>query len=769
METIMEEKRAIRSSQKLWVILLLMLYGFKIQVKCEGLCKASDGEGNIALGSTIFINDIPEDYKNGTVLSVLNITGDNSEIELQITDISDPHIGFHPATRELVLLRPLERDGESGQSSISIKLSCRDLSAEQSMILISVIITIKDVNDSPPKFSEAEYSVNISELAPVGMTLIGSIEAKDADPDNSYITYSILPDTFSEYFDIPLPGKGIVTIAKALSYEKYQTMLITIMAKDNHPPVNGIDQSTLFNTANLTIHIQDGDNQNPAFNHNQYFAMVPDNITQGSLVTVKPEAIFARDQDIGINASVHYDITSDSIKGDAEYFSLDNITAELRVAKAPLEANRVYFVQIKATQVDDLDRYAIATLRVDVQGPNMNSPIFEQSMYNISVAEGLPIGDYVLRVQAIDSDKGDTVTYSFNDLTASKFFNIHPTSGEITTAQSLDYEQQKFHTFTVKATDSQYTTSSVVNVRVTDVNDNPPVFQQDTYIFEGVKEDDHVIGKVKATDQEVGSMITYSKVGEDEFFKIDPTSGVISLRGNISAIVMEQYNLFIRATDLGVPPIDSYCTVIITFPPVPFPTPQTILSIKKQTDLILVIVLSAFLGVMAIIIVGLIIYIMTRPKHINSKIKVGKESPSKDNLEGLFYMQSPGSMQLDFYGGQDATTIQENPLQESDDYTVDSNKNPVYTSTSFHGSQNGDLHHKQNGSFQADRHLGEIQLETAVVPKDDDSLNKPNGSINTSTSESISGSIPNIHRQNGVIHNSMERVQEEKPEIKVYF
>lgn len=88
----------------------------------------------------------------------------------------------------------------------------------------------------------------------------------------------------------------------------------------------------------------------------------------------------------------------------------------------------------------------------------------------------------VTQVSANDVDLSSTVTYSFSDnASAAGSFAIDRYTGVVTLTQMLDHEEQTAHRLVVWASDSLHQTTAEVLVQVLDVNDNVPVFSQDSY------------------------------------------------------------------------------------------------------------------------------------------------------------------------------------------------------------------------------------------------------------------------------------------------
>lgn len=74
------------------------------------------------------------------------------------------------------------------------------------------------------------------------------------------------------------------------------------------------------------------------------------------------------------------------------------------------------------------------------------------------------------------------VTYSVEEDDGESLFLLSPLSGEFLVSRSLDFETQRFYILTVAVRQGDLAVSSVrVYFNVLDVNDNPPVFSQDTF------------------------------------------------------------------------------------------------------------------------------------------------------------------------------------------------------------------------------------------------------------------------------------------------
>lgn len=107
----------------------------------------------------------------------------------------------------------------------------------------------------------------------------------------------------------------------------------------------------------------------------------------------------------------------------------------------------------------------------------------------LAMAENFAVGTVVLTVSASETDSPDTahgqVLYSFVTGSDSANFYLEETSGDISLVSPLDYETDKAYVLTVKAADDSLSSTVIVSISVTDINDNGPVFNPTAYRYIG--------------------------------------------------------------------------------------------------------------------------------------------------------------------------------------------------------------------------------------------------------------------------------------------
>ena len=129
----------------------------------------------------------------------------------------------------------------------------------------------------------------------------------------------------------------------------------------------------------------------------------------------------------------------------------------------------------------------------------------------------------------------------------------------LSVAQNIDYETQQSYNFSVSARTSDNTnegTASVV-VNVLDVNDNAPVFPAVLYhilAFENTTVGNSITS-LRATDEDSGTNgdIVYSIIGDQGTFNITADQGTVILAQSLDREAVQSYNVFVQATDGGVP------------------------------------------------------------------------------------------------------------------------------------------------------------------------------------------------------------------------
>ena len=211
-----------------------------------------------------------------------------------------------------------------------------------------------------------------------------------------------------------------------------------------------------------------------------------------------------------------------------------------------------------------------ALARTRGQAPNSPPSFGEGSSTSRTIDENLPgnspVGDPVTAADP-DHDTGDQREYTL-DGTGQGAFTVDSATGQVSTRNELDHEDEDSYTITITATDRNTETDTIdVNISVNDLNEAPE-FSTENVSF-SIQEDapaEHEVGTVTATDVDHGQTIGYAINGTSSEFSINPGTGAITLR-QTGLLDYDQgrrsYTLSVTATDNGTPVMNDKITVNI--------------------------------------------------------------------------------------------------------------------------------------------------------------------------------------------------------------
>lgn len=579
---------------------------------------------NGATAAHLFVG---EDLPVGDTVGVLGVLGDpgpQGDIELRLQELDSP-VTFSAYSKNLTLIRPLDKEGVDGPASVYVNVICERKHTLDPGFVIPVNIRVTDANDNAPQFVNAPYVLNISEVTVVGTRVLQGVRAVDADQPGPFSTvqYAVLPGPHSDYFVFVNALEGTLVLRKPLDYETLANFSVDIRAQDQgNPPKSSA--TTLY------VNVIDADDQNPAFQSDQYKILVPRNIKTRKTLKVDPMAIKAMDQDVGINAPVKYTIQG----GILPFLTLNPETAEVAITR-PLYEHELLSpatIVVKATQLDNPDKYALSTIVVSRETDWNVEPTaggrlpvkFIRRDHQTSIPENTPPGSVLLTtgVNKLDSNLRFWLVGAIEDLERFSITN----SGELILKGTLDYERRVQHSFLVRVTDGHHNDTSRVNVSVEDVNEWEPRFRHPRYEFHAAtSREGSIVGKLEAADGDRDDKISLSLRGPDaRSFEIRD-NGELILR-SVATVNGSLARLVAVASDSGRPPRSSMIPVIVHVPNSgSLPIAARAAPAWLGSSVLLVAVFGAVLGLLGVIILVLILYIYKnkRPKTSGSVSSVG--------------------------------------------------------------------------------------------------------------------------------------------------
>ncbi|XP_058589798.1 protocadherin gamma-A1 isoform X16 [Neofelis nebulosa] len=347
---------------------------------------------------------------------------------------------------------------------------------EDKMKLYPVEVEIIDINDNTPQFQLEEVEFKMNEITTPG-TRIPLPFGQDLDVGmNSLQNYQLSSNPHFS-LDVQQGSDGSrypeMVLQSPLDREEEAVHHLVLTASDGGNPVR---------SGTLRIHVQvvDANDNPPAFTQAQYHMSVPENVPLGTrLLTVK-----ATDPDEGANGEVTYSFHNIDQK-IAQIFQLDSDTGEISNKESlDFEEYKIYPMEIQAQ--DGAGLMARAKVLVKVLDINDNAPEVTMTSVTTAVPENFPSGTIIALISVHDQDSGDNgdTTCSIPENLPFKLEKLDDNYYHLVTERTLDRELTSRYNITVTATDKGIPTLSTethISLKVTDINDNPPCFPQDSY------------------------------------------------------------------------------------------------------------------------------------------------------------------------------------------------------------------------------------------------------------------------------------------------
>ena len=427
-----------------------------------------------------------------------------------------------------------------------------DSAGNQGYALLTV--HLNDVNDRKPAFNEGPYVAYVKENAALG-TLVGRFTADDDDlGKNSALTYSLIDSADGQFYINSANGR--IFTNGYLDRETVSEYRITVGASDG-------GAVSLSGEANVTIVVEDVNDNAPYFKSAYMGSRVYEDASPGWDVLV----LSAQDRDVGTNALVDYVIESGN---ENRVFAVeDNI---IKIARMPKEFpdTRQYSLTVNVLDRGVPRLQGSGNVIVGILDANDHAPVFGASTYDVAVPEDVQLFTDILTVNATDADLGTNGKVRFRLVDSYDCFHL-TAEGRLQAIYSLDYETRKLYNLTVEAIDEghriQFTSTAALIVKVTDVNDNAPLFATPAYVATVIENSPSIgsVIEVKASDPDTGDggRITYALKYGSDMFSLNSSTGILSAVSDFDREVRSYYNLTVLATDGGYPSLTGSAVIYV--------------------------------------------------------------------------------------------------------------------------------------------------------------------------------------------------------------
>uniref|UniRef100_A0A8C2JDF4 Cadherin-23 n=1 Tax=Cyprinus carpio TaxID=7962 RepID=A0A8C2JDF4_CYPCA len=489
-----------------------------------------------------YIVNIPENIIAGATVLFVNATDLDASREFgQVSLIyslqGSSQFRLNTRSGEITTTALLDRELKS-EYILIVRAVDGGVGPQQKTGIATVNITILDINDNAPIWRDEPYQANVVEMSPIDTDVI-TVLAVDPDyGDNGMVVYSINPE--NPFYTInrntgKIRTSGAVLDRESQNARSAQLMrTIIISATDlGTPPLHSSASATVY------VNLLDLNDNDPAFINLPFVAEVPEGLPIGSSVF----RVQVQDPDEGDNGAVTMALQMGMPRLD---FRL-NITTGVLVSTAVLDREQIgqYYLRIIAYDAGQFPRTSTSTLTITVLDMNDETPTFFPSIYNVSLDENVPRDYVVVRLNCTDNDAGLNAELSYFITAGNQDgkFSVGFRTGIVRTVVGLDRETQASYRLVIEAIDngpagSRRTGTATVYVEVLDINDNRPIFLQNSYetsVLENIPRGTSIL-QVQATDADQGEngRVLYRILsGNNGQFNVDSLSGLIS-RGTVA-------------------------------------------------------------------------------------------------------------------------------------------------------------------------------------------------------------------------------------------
>ncbi|KAL1022677.1 hypothetical protein UPYG_G00030870 [Umbra pygmaea] len=237
----------------------------------------------------------------------------------------------------------------------------------------TAIIRISDINDNPPEFTADSFYGDVQENRMNVIVANLTVTDKDQPHTSAWNTvYRITAGDPNGCFSIPTDptsNEGLVTVVKPLDYELTRSYMLTVLAENQVPLVQGIHLPRL-STSTVSVRITDV-NESPEFYPNPKGLKLEEGLPAGSMLTT----FTAQDPDRYMQQNIRYTKLFDP----ANWLEIDPVKGRISTIavldrESPYVKNNLYNVTFMASDNGIPPASGTGTLQMYLLDINDNAP-----------------------------------------------------------------------------------------------------------------------------------------------------------------------------------------------------------------------------------------------------------------------------------------------------------------------------------------------------------------------------------------------------------
>uniref|UniRef100_A0A6Q2XQM6 Cadherin domain-containing protein n=1 Tax=Esox lucius TaxID=8010 RepID=A0A6Q2XQM6_ESOLU len=468
----------------------------------------------------------------------------------------------------LYVAHKIDREEVCERSSVCL-LNLKTL-LENPLEIHYVSVEVIDVNDHSPSFPEKEKRFEISESVLPG----ARFQLPPArDPDGSLYSVQQYKLSHNDYFRLEVKDRGedgkipVLNLQKPLDREAAirHTLLLTAL-DGGKPPRSG--------TIEIIVDVLDINDNIPVFTKESYSVMLTENAPIGTTVVT----VNATDVDEGSNGEVFYSFGSNVDKNVLSIFWIDPKTGTITTKGiVDFETTKAFEIRAEVNDGAQPPMTSHSKVLIEVLDVNDNAPDITVTSLLDTVKEDTKTGTAIALVSVLDKDGGENgvVKCNISNNLPFRLETNYKNYYSLVVDGPLDRESVSQYNVTITATDQgtpPLSSTSIITVHVSDVNDNPPRFSEpviNVYVKENSRVGEILISvcALDADSNEHGQ-VSYSLL--ESTSNSAPLSTMVtinSLTGDIISLQsfnyeeIKTFQFKVQATDSGVPPLSSNVTV----------------------------------------------------------------------------------------------------------------------------------------------------------------------------------------------------------------